>query len=149
MTDESAGLGPVVAGIDGSEESFHALGQAVREAGWRGTALHVVHAIDVTPAILHLADNRSITTLELAQSDAAVIWERADPILSEATTEVVKVDLQGSPGRALSEYCDEIGASVLVVGPRGRGAVTKLLLGSTAKASLEASTCDVLVVKSR
>ena len=33
MTDESAGLGPVVAGIDGSEESFHALGQAVREAG--------------------------------------------------------------------------------------------------------------------
>ena len=41
------------------------------------------------------------------------------------------------------------GASVLVVGPRGRGKVRELLLGSTAKASIESSHCDVLVVKSR
>jgi nucleotide-binding universal stress UspA family protein len=145
----SDGLGPVVAGIDGSEESFNALRHAVREADWRGTSLHVVHALDVTPAILHLSDNRAITTMDLAKSDARVIWERAEPILAEATTDTVRVDREGDPGRALVAYCDEVGASVLVVGPRGRGKVRELLLGSTAKASIESSHCDVLVVKSR
>jgi nucleotide-binding universal stress UspA family protein len=144
---ETSDPGPVVVGIDGSEQSFTALRQAVREAGWRGTSLHVVHVLDVTPAILHLSADRMITTMELAQSDAQVIWERADPILADAGIETTKIELEGSPGKALAAYCGEIGASVLVVGPRGRGAVKDLLMGSTANASVASSPCDVLVVK--
>ncbi|MGH8915070.1 MAG: universal stress protein, partial [Acidimicrobiia bacterium] len=44
-------IGPVVVGIDGSDASLLALRHAAREAGWRGVELHVVHALDVTPAV--------------------------------------------------------------------------------------------------
>lgn len=146
MTDRSR-VGPVVVGIDGSEAGFEALRHAVREARWRGVPLHVVHVLDVTPAVLHLEGDQTISTRELAESDRSEIWKLAGPILDEAGTEVVRVERDGHPGKILIAYCDEIGASALVVGPRGRGRVQRLLLGSTAAEVVKSSVCDVLVVK--
>jgi nucleotide-binding universal stress UspA family protein len=125
-----------------------ALERAMREAAWRGVALHVLHALDVTPAVLHLAGNQTISTHELAESDRVEVWKRAAPILDNAGLEVVKVNRDGKPATALSDYCREIGASVLVVGPRGRGRVTGALLGSTAQGVVKSAKCDILMVKS-
>jgi nucleotide-binding universal stress UspA family protein len=104
--------------------------------------------LDVTPAVLHLQGDRTITTGEVAESERAEIWRSVDPILNDAGTEVVKVELDGQPGEAITTYAEEAGASVLVVGPRGRGRVEELFLGSTAQEAIKTATCDVLVVKS-
>jgi nucleotide-binding universal stress UspA family protein len=144
---EAATVGPVVVGIDGSEAGFEALRHALREAAWRGVALHVVHVLDVTPAVLHLEDDQTIDTRELAESDRAAVWKRAEPIIGDASREVIRVERDGNPGKTLIGYCSEVGASVLVVGPRGRNRVTKLLLGSTADAAIKDAGCDVLLVK--
>jgi nucleotide-binding universal stress UspA family protein len=148
MTRGNEDLGPVVVGFDGSDTSMSALERAMREAAWRGVALHVLHALDVTPAVLHLAGNQTISTHELAESDRVEVWKRAAPILDNAGLEVVKVNRDGKPATALSDYCREIGASVLVVGPRGRGRVTGALLGSTAQGVVKSAKCDILMVKS-
>jgi nucleotide-binding universal stress UspA family protein len=140
--------GPVVVGIDGSEASMVALRHAAREAGWRGVEVHVVHALDVTPAVLHLANNQTINTRELAESDREEIWKLARPMLDHSAAAVVKVNLDGGPGSALVDYAKEIGASILVVAPRGRGRVVDALLGSTAQSVVRDAKCDVLVVKS-
>jgi nucleotide-binding universal stress UspA family protein len=137
----------VVVGIDGSEAGFEALRHALQEATWRGVALHVVHVLDVTPAVLHLEDDQTIHTRELAESDRAAIWKLAEPILADAGTEVVRVERDGNPGKTLIQYCAEVEASALVVGPRGRGRVKRLLLGSTADAAVKDAACDVLLVK--
>lgn len=147
MSAATNDTGPVVVGIDGSDASMVALRHAAREAGWRGVALHVVHALDVTPAVLHLADNQTINTRELAESDREEIWKLATPILDDSAAEVVKVNRDGKPGSALVDYSKEIGASILVVGPRGRGRVVDALLGSTAQSVVRDAECDVLVVK--
>jgi nucleotide-binding universal stress UspA family protein len=147
MAAESSSPGPVVVGIDGSEASLNALRHGIREAAWRGTTLHVVHVLSVTPAVLHLAGDVTITTREQAESDRAEIWKLAEPLLDESDVDVFKAEQDGSPGDTLVAYCDEVGASVLVVGPRGRSRVQKLLLGSTAEAAVKAANCDVLVVK--
>ncbi|HEX2404671.1 MAG TPA: universal stress protein [Acidimicrobiia bacterium] len=139
--------GPVVVGIDGSEPGFTALRHAAREAEWRGVTLHVVHVLDVSPAVLHLEGDRTIHTRELAESDRAEIWEKAGPILQDAPIEVMRVELDGNPGKTLIAYCSEAGGSVLVVGPRGRGRVGRWLLGSTADQAVKGAMCDVLVVK--
>jgi nucleotide-binding universal stress UspA family protein len=144
---ETGNVGPVVVGIDGSEAGFDALRHAAREAMWRNVPLHVVHVLDVTPAVLHLKGDRTISTRELAESDRAEVWRRAGPIIEDTGTDVVRVERDGNPGEALIAYCDEIGASALVVGPRGRGRVKRFLLGSTARQTVEAARCDVLVVK--
>jgi nucleotide-binding universal stress UspA family protein len=140
--------GPVVVGIDGSDASLVALHHATREAEWRGVELHVVHALDVTPAVLHLANNQTINTRELAESDREEIWKLASPIFDDSPAEVVKVSRDGEPGATLVDYSREIGASILVVAPRGRGRVVNALLGSTAQSVVRDAECDVLVVKS-
>jgi len=147
MATATDGAGPVVVGLDGSDASLMALRHAVHEAGWRAAELHVVHALDVTPAVLHLAGDQKISTRDLAESDREEVWKRATPILEEVDLEVVRVNRDGKPAAALSEYCDEVKASVLVVGPRGRGRVAEALLGSTAQAVVKTARCDVLVVK--
>ena len=140
--------GPVVVGIDGSDASMVALRHAARESRWRGVELHVVHALDVTPAVLHLAKDQTINTREVAESDRDEIWKRATPILDDSGGEVVKVNLDGKPGPSLASYSHDVAASVLVVAPRGRGRVVDALLGSTAQRVVKDATCDVLVVKS-
>lgn len=147
MTESIGSTGPVIVGIDGSEAGFAALRHAVREAGWRDVSLHVVHVLDVTPAVLHLAGDRAISTRELAESDRKEIWRLAEPILDEGKIEMIRVERDGNPGKTLVAYCQEAGASLLVVGPRGRGRVKRLLLGSTAEQVVKTATCDVLVVK--
>jgi nucleotide-binding universal stress UspA family protein len=149
MATATNDTGPVVVGLDGSEASLLALRHSVHEATWRGVELHVVHVLDVTPAVLHLAGNQKISTRDLAESDRVEVWNRATPILEEAELEVVRVDRDGNPADALSAYCIEVGASVLVVGPRGRGRVAEALLGSTAHSVVKSTQCDVLVVKSQ
>ena len=146
---EANPTGPVVVGIDGSEASLNALVRAVQEAAWRDVGLHVVHVLDVTPAVLHLSGDQTITTRELAESDRAEIWSLAQPVIDGAGVEVVRTERDGKPGKSLLAYAEEVGASVLVVGPRGRGRVEKLFLGSTAEAAVKSANCDVLVVKSR
>jgi nucleotide-binding universal stress UspA family protein len=139
--------GPVVVGIDGSEPGFIALRHAAREAAWRNVALHVVHVLDVSPAVLHLEGDRTIHTRDLAESDRAEVWKRAEPILQDAQADVIRVERDGDPGKTLVVYSSEAGASVLVVGPRGRGRVGRWLLGSTADQAVKSAMCDVLVVK--
>lgn len=148
MADGPRSRGPVVVGIDGSDASLNALRHGIAEGARRGTELHVVHVLDVTPAILHLHSDVTITTRELAESDRAEVWKAADPILAEAEGEVVKVELEGDPSETLIDYCADVGAAVLVLGPRGRSRVEKLILGSTAEAAMRSSACDVLLVKS-
>lgn len=139
--------GPVVVGIDGSEPGFIALRHAAREAEWRDVALHVVHVLDVSPAVLHLEGDRTIHTRELAESDRAEIWKQAEPILQDVEVEVIRVERDGDPGKTLVAYSSEAHGSVLVVGPRGRGRVGRWLLGSTADQAVKSAMCDVLVVK--
>ena len=84
MSAETTPVGPVVVGIDGSEASLVALRHGIREADWRGVDAHVVHVLDVTPAVLHLRGDVTIDTRERAESDRAEIWRTVEPILDDA-----------------------------------------------------------------
>jgi nucleotide-binding universal stress UspA family protein len=147
--DPGAGAsGPVVVGVDGSKASLNALAHGIREAEWRGVALHALNVLDVTPAVLHLEDDQTITTTELAESDREEIWRRARPLLERSSAPFVIVERDGDPGDVLCTYGREIEASLIVVGPRGRGRLAEALLGSTADKVIEHSDRDVLVVRS-
>lgn len=140
-------MGRIVVGIDGSEPSLRALARAIEEAVLRKTDLHVLHAVDLTPAMLHLPDDVTVDTRDLATEQRTKVWEAAQPLLEDAGLEVVWVDSEGPPGRSLVDYCAEIGADLVVVGTRGRGRVKSLLLGSTALDVVNSGTCDLLLVR--
>ena len=143
----SNATGPVVVGVDGSPESGAALDAAIREASCRSTQLHVVHVVDITPAILHLAGGETISTRDIAAERHDHVWESIRGTLEGSGVEVVRVDREGHAGSTIAEHASDVDAQLIVVGSRGLGRVKTLVLGSTAHAAINLADRSVLVVK--
>jgi nucleotide-binding universal stress UspA family protein len=137
----------VVVGYDGSEHSDLALRRAIQEAGLRDAELHVVHVEDVTPAVLHLPDGVTVSTLDLAATRREEVWAQGVRLL-DFDGPISRVDLDGYPADELVDYCAEVSADLLVMGTRGRGRLATTFLGSTSLRALERAHCDVLIAKS-
>ncbi|WP_372661324.1 universal stress protein [Amycolatopsis kentuckyensis] len=119
--------GPVVAGVDRSESSEHALRFAFDAADAARAPLLVVHAGD-DPA-------------ERQELEARVAsWTGRYPDL-EVFTQVVEDRV---PERALRHAAPD--ARLVVVGTRGRGPVAGGVLGSTGNALLAHAPCPVAIV---
>ena len=139
--------GPVVAGVDGSPASEPAIATAFEEASSRGVPLVAVHAwTDVTyedfygtariiPRWESVADDEERL---LAQRLAG--WQEKYP-----DVEIRRVLRRDRPRHALLEAAET--AQLVVVGSRGRGGFTGMLLGSTGQALVQHAGCPVLVVR--
>ncbi|NUR32080.1 MAG: universal stress protein [Catenulispora sp.] len=136
----------VVVGYDRTPHSERALVQAAREAAWRGASLTVVHAYNWMPpttpmtytpasveeAILHSAEEIADHGAELARSRFPGMHVQAKAI-------------SGSAAEALATTAR--GTELLVVGNRGRGGFTGLLLGSVSMRALTESCVPTMVVR--
>ncbi|MGY1700267.1 universal stress protein [Geodermatophilus sp. SYSU D00766] len=148
MTGPGPG-GTVVVGIDGSDAGRDAAATAVEEAARRGCALHIVYALS-WPAAAPPSQGTGSTGLPdiggllHAAAETALVTAAGD------ATEVLGPDRvrwsvdPGDPADALTHAAR--GADLLVLGSRGLGGVTGLLLGSTAAAVLAAPPCPVLLL---
>lgn len=144
MTDQQQ---VVVVGIDGSDHSLVALRRGISEAALRSADLHVLYVTDVTPAVLHLPDGSKVNTSDLAAVERDRAWQRATPLLDSAPATTKRVELDGYPADTIVDYCEQIGAELLILGTRGRGRLATTFLGSTSLRALERAHCDVLIAK--
>jgi nucleotide-binding universal stress UspA family protein len=133
----------LVAGIDGSGHSLVVIERALEEARLRRAPLHVVHVFHAP----YMYAEIPLDMAEMAKLERAAVWAQVDPLLDPSEVEVTRVDLEGYPPDALVAYCQDVEASLLVVGTRGRGDFASLILGSTSHRAIQVSDCDVLVVK--
>ena len=90
----------VVVGYDGSEQGDLALQRAIEEARLRGAELHVVHVVDISPAVLHLPKSQTVNTADIAAFRHQQVWEKAAPLV-DSVSPVKRVDLEGQPADAL------------------------------------------------
>jgi len=139
---------PVVVGIDGSAVSESAIAFAFRAAAVRGEGLVVVHAwaqpdpfVDEAYAVLSESATRQ-TEARLAVSESLAGWRDKYPDVA-----VTQVIADGHPVEALLAEASDVDAALLVVGSRGRGGFTGLLLGSVSRGVLHHATCPVAVVR--
>ncbi|MHB8219978.1 MAG: universal stress protein [Acidimicrobiales bacterium] len=138
----AAGGARIVVGVDGSPGSAVALRWSVDEAVRHQATLMVVCAWQPTPLGGYM-----VPPTEGYQ-------RAADEILSEAVADVhhqepdVKVEVRGEFGAAVQVLVDAAReAQLLVVGARGHGGFTGLLLGSTSQAAVRHALCPVAVVR--
>jgi nucleotide-binding universal stress UspA family protein len=138
----------VAVGVDGSEPAGSAIEFAFEEAGLRQARLRVVHVwshpasygpgsmqpLVYDPQIMAEEESRAL-------NDALDVWREKYP-----DVEVVSEVVQGGPARILGAVSAR--ADLLVVGTRGRGGFTGLLLGSVSHALLHYAHCPVAVVPS-
>lgn len=138
--------GPVVVGLDGSLASAAAVAVAFEEASLRGAELVAVHTwTEYGTDLAHasgrqpVADWDSIEEREVALlAEQLAGWQEKYPDVT-----VRRIVTRDRPVRCLLN--ESAGAQLLVVGCRGRGGFTGMLLGSTSQALVYHATCPLLV----
>jgi nucleotide-binding universal stress UspA family protein len=131
--------GPIVVGADGSPHSEDALAFAFEEADRTGLPIVAVYCWQPPdPHAEAIEDTHELLRNWVAESLAP--YRRKYPGV-RARAEVV----EGRPAAELAALTD--GASLAVVGSRGRGGVRGLLLGSVSQSLLHRANCPVVIVR--
>ena len=148
MTGEGSGQELVVVGVDGSAESVAALRWAARYATATGArvrallAWHYPGAAGGPPTGIAPEPIHDQTEAQMHETlDAAI----AKAYEGQATDGVEKSTAYGHPAQALIDASRE--ADLLVVGHKGHGAFTGMLVGSVSIHCVTSAFCPVVVVR--
>jgi nucleotide-binding universal stress UspA family protein len=145
MTDGDAFSERVVAGFDGSETARVAATWAAEQATASGRGLTLVHALmpPVTTGGLGVSLPPSLDLLDELQRQAlAQLDEQAAALACPDVRTTISV---GAPSGVLLEASET--AHLVVVGSRGRGGFSGLLLGSVSAQVAAHSQCPVAVIR--
>ncbi len=139
----------IVVGVDGSSQADLALRYALTEARAWGAELTAVAGVPVGTGAGVLAWLPA--TVDQAQV-LADVTEGLNVVVDRTLADfpgmtVRRHVLDGSGAELLTEF--STATDLIVVGSRGRGGFTGLLLGSTSQAVLHHSACPVMVVTNR
>jgi nucleotide-binding universal stress UspA family protein len=137
---------PVIAGVDGSEESLLAVEWAALEARRHSSPLRIVSAPDVMPRMhgYHASPGEIAAALRGISARALA----AGITRAEEVAPGLPVDtglLSGPPAMAVAESGAD--ASILVVGARGAGGFAAMMLGSVSRYVATWAPCPVAVVR--
>jgi nucleotide-binding universal stress UspA family protein len=138
---------PIVVGVDGSQSSLDAVRLAVRMAGERRRPLRAVHAfiwplmhVPLGPAAGAPAEGGLRHDAERVIATAVDLARLVDP-----NVEVVGAVVDGAASAVLLTEARD--AALVVLGDRGLGGFTGLLVGSIAVQLAAHAACPVLVVR--
>jgi len=136
----------IVVGVDGSAHAEAALELAAEEAFLRKARLVVVCAW-LFPTMVDPAGVVVPQTFEGLQDDAERIVKAACGRVAELQPQVVCVGraVAGQPAGVLLGQAEQ--ADMIVVGSRGRGGFSSLLLGSVSQQVVHHAHCPVMVVR--
>jgi nucleotide-binding universal stress UspA family protein len=141
---------PIVAGTDGSEESLRAVGWAAREAALRGAPLRIVGTAELLPRMSPRAGASGSTydtvTDVLDKDRDRALATAAELAAKTAAGVLIDTDeLTGPTAQAITAAGS--GALMLVLGSRGIGAFTALVLGSVSRYAASHASSPVVVVR--
>ena len=144
---------PILLCTDGSEASLEALLSGLELLG-RDHHFVLLTVADVPdPDVLsgtgHAGAEMSAEEFDLAVGRA---HESARQVLGEAEARLGLDDVEvrvlgGEPASAICELAAEVGAHAIVIGTRGRGGLTRALLGSVSDHVVRNAPCTVVVTR--
>ena len=144
-------MGRIVVGVDGSAPGQSAFAWAVAEARLRQATVEAVFCYHMPSVWMGMGDSFGSTVVpDIDENDLASF---ARHTLEDARTQLGAaadgvdmrmVTVAGSASQALIEASK--GADLLVVGSRGHGDLTSVLLGSTSMHCVHHGPCPVVVV---
>ncbi|MFL5832061.1 MAG: universal stress protein [Solirubrobacteraceae bacterium] len=138
----------IVVGTDGSDSAQRAVAEAIRMAQALKAEVHLVSAFEPLRG----------AKIAGAPEGAAKVWAplpdaTVEKTLTEAAAavrfkglEVSTHAVEKDPADALVEVADEVGASMIVVGNKGRHGARRLMLGNVPNKVSHRARCNVLIV---
>lgn len=129
----------IVVGVDGSPSSKDALRWAARYAELTGAAVHALIA-------WQLPEIYGYTPRDFEGDARQTLTQAVNDALGPGASDKLTLHVvEASPAAALIGMCRD--AQLLVVGSRGHGAFTGMLLGSVSQHCVQHACCPVLVVR--
>lgn len=138
--------GPVLCGVDPSDEAAQAARFAAELAVRAGARLILLHAAPPPWAPTGNADQHELMQDAAAFDRAGYLGAVVDPISVNPLASVERVVEFGLPVEVMRSVAEELRALCLVVGSRGEGAVEAALAGSTTGALAREAPCPVVLV---
>lgn len=146
-TSAAPGSGRWIVGVDGSECSRHAARWAAVHAVGRARELQLITSwiIPVSTAMVPLSPQATAASIDAVEQSALSTVDDVARDLSPATDlPVTKSVVQGGAAAVLMDAAHD--SELLVVGSRGCGGFSRLLLGSTSTQCATHSTAPVAVI---
>jgi nucleotide-binding universal stress UspA family protein len=137
---------PVVAGVDGSEESLRAVEWAALEARRHRAPLRIVSVADLLPRMRCHPRGPEAVAVRLQGESGRALEEAITRSREIAPGQLIDVDLlTGPPAVAVTQSGS--GALMLVVGARGSGGFAAMALGSVSRYAAMHARCPVVVIR--
>jgi universal stress protein E len=117
-----------------------------------GAEVHIVHAFDPAPAYAVSADAMSFPIAEPINELMQGLKQKHKRAMDELMTRYSLPDtnvhiVEGDTREVLTSMIEKLHADLVVMGAVSRGALKRLLLGSTAELVLDHISCDLLIIK--
>jgi nucleotide-binding universal stress UspA family protein len=152
MDRAKVSAGSIVVGIDGSPWSAGALEWAIDQAALEHRTLTIVNAIAPFPESTRMNASSGLDFARLLEDSRSDAQNLLNVAVSHALQREPQLDVRhvltvSDPRTILLDLGEH--AAMVVVGSRGRGPVTSLLLGSVSVAVSKHASCPVVVRRSK
>jgi nucleotide-binding universal stress UspA family protein len=130
----------VLLATDGSEEARIASRMAASISQSTGSELHLVH-------VAGTGGSDSRVYEQVRQRAHNLLEEQAEKMRDAGATIAKKHLRNGQPDQEIVALAEELGAGLIVMGGRGRGGMTRALMGSVSDSVVRHASCPVLVAR--
>ena len=139
----------IVVGIDGSEQSMSALAIASDLAQKYASQLYLVHSPELETTGIAVGSGAV-----MIEPEPEAIAEAGQKVMQAAKEKATELGLaptdcivgNADPAREILKCTDEVGADLIVLGRRGLGGLSSLLLGSVSQKVSHDAKCACLTV---
>lgn len=134
----------ILAAVDGSEASLHALNEAVRLSYWMRGSVRVISVVPPYEGDLRFAGVRDIKALmrEPCETVLAKIKKTAE----ETGAALEAVCREGEPFEKITEFAETEGCDLIVTGVEEKHPLYRALTGGVTDKIIRSGTRDVLVI---
>jgi nucleotide-binding universal stress UspA family protein len=144
-TDPQSASGRIVVGVDGSPYSEEALRWAIGQARMTGQPVDAVISWSI-PVDYSIGAAGPLMTFDWEDVAASALKETVAKVAGPPDADRISQRVvMGHPARVLLDAAED--AALLVVGSRGRGGFTGMLLGSVSQHVIARAACPVVVVR--
>jgi nucleotide-binding universal stress UspA family protein len=147
----------VLVAVDGSAKSLEAADYVLSIASKERTQLVILNVLDTQPWFYGQSAYgwatedklRNVYAHEILEREKilAKIKEKAEKINIQSKTDVLMSPHTISTAAAIVNYAEKEKVDLIAIGTRGRTGITRMLLGSVARAVVTYAHCPVMVVK--
>jgi nucleotide-binding universal stress UspA family protein len=138
----------ILCGVDFSDASMAALSYALSLAQQADAWLGVVHVVELLPGVYDAPlPHALIDVAREIEADARQRFSVAVPATAREACQVEDLVVVGHVRRTLVSLAEERHAELIVLGVQGRGAIDRMVFGSTADYVVRRASCPVLTIR--